>query len=107
MVTNRGMQIDLRRLQSRNTQDSIRSSLEFDSNVMLRSEVQPANELDPRVVADAGSEIDSSPVQPEKAPPSIRSESGLMEILALGISSGDRIQKSSSNCDRSITSLGW
>jgi hypothetical protein len=64
---------------------------------MVRSEVQPANELDPRVVADAGSEIDSSPVQREKAASSIRTESGLMEDLAEGIPSGDRIQKTSSN----------
>jgi 3-dehydroquinate synthase class II len=95
-VTDRGIQIDSRRSHFSNAKDSIRSSLESGSNVMVRSEVQRVNELDPKVVAHAGSEIDSSAVQREKEPDSIRKEPGLMEDLAGGIPSDDRIQKDSS-----------
>jgi hypothetical protein len=57
------MQIDLSDKQVKNVWSSIRDRLEFGSNVTVEREMQELKESEPRIVTEAGMQIDLSDIQ--------------------------------------------
>jgi hypothetical protein len=73
IVTEEGIQIDFSDEQYENASASIRSRVEFDSNVNVESDPHPPKHNLPRIVTEEGIQIDLSNEQHKNARFSIRS----------------------------------